>query len=142
MTLHPEVLADLLDAEVGVARDQLAGRVDRIDVASPHVDIAFHAHGLPWTIRLDGSDYDALPLALSVVDEQGRLAGPAGWPPGLLYTQAADHPVLHRPWACLRGTYEFHFYPGHTGGEDSWELSRADLRLGTLAGHILERCGA
>lgn len=139
MTLHPVVLADLLDAEADVARERIGGRLDELAVGRNHVVARFRAHGREWRLRLDAVDYDARPVAVSFVDTGGRPVGPEQWPPGVAYEHDPDHPVLHRPWVCLRGTLEYHTYPGHTA--DGWELSRADLRLPDVLDHLLQKAG-
>lgn len=142
MTLHPVVLADLLAAEAAVARGRLAGRVLGITAEGRFVYCRFiDGGGQPRRLRLDGGDYDRMPLGLSVVDDAGKPLPGDRWPAGVVYGAGATHPVLKRPWACLRGTYEYHTYPGHTGGGDAWELSRADLRVADVLSHVLLRCG-
>lgn len=138
MTLHPAVRADLLAAEADVARERLRDRVDSIDAAGDHVIIAFRAHEQTWRLRLDGPDYDARPLAVSVVDDSGAPVGADRWPPGLVY--GGEHPVARRPWVCIRGTLEYHTYPGHTA--DGWELYRGTLRMPDVIAHLLEKAGA
>lgn len=118
MSLHPRVLADLLD----------------------NVDVTFDAQDRTWWMRLNGRDYDRLPLSLSFLGVDGVPLAASDWPVGLAYPGL--HPVLKRPWACLRGTLEYHLFPGHTAGGDSWDASRADLRLADVIDHVLQRCGA
>lgn len=138
MTLHPAVLADLLAAEADVAQERLRDRVDSIDAAGDHVIVAFRAHEQTWRLRLDGPDYDARPLAVSVVDGSSAPVGADRWPPGLVY--GGEHPVARRPWVCIRGTLEYHTYPGHTA--DGWELYRGTLRMPDVIAHLLEKAGA
>ncbi|MFI5062968.1 MAG: hypothetical protein ACHP9Z_03200 [Streptosporangiales bacterium] len=139
MTLHPAVVADLLEAESAVARERLGDRLSGLSVDSGRVVAVFNAHGRAWRLCLDGTHYDALPLALSVIDENGDPEPRENWPPGLAYEQVPGHPVLHRPWACLRGTLEYHMYPGHSA--DAWEFSRGDLRIADVLDHLLQKCG-
>jgi len=136
VTLHPVVLADLLATEADVARERLGRRVSALSVQGNLIVAVFSAHGRDWRLCLDGTHYDMLPLALSVIDENGHLQPREKWPPGLAYDQAPDHPVLHRPWSCLRGTLEYHMYPGHSA--DAWEFSRSDLRVADILDHLLE----
>jgi hypothetical protein len=139
VTLHPDVLADLLEAESKVARERLGHRLSELSANGGCVIAVFRAHSRDWRFCLDGTHYDALPLSLSVVDENGHSQPRQNWPPGLAYEQVPDHPVLHRPWACLRGTLEYHMYPGHSA--DAWEFSRGDLRVADMLDHILQKCG-
>jgi len=137
LTLHPLVLAELLAAEADVARERLAGRVDSVSAEGDHVVVSFRAHDQLWRLRLDGAEYDAKPLAVSVVDDAGATVGVEAWPPGLAY--GGDHPFVHRPWVCIRGTFEYHTYPGHTA--DGWERYRGNLRLPDVVSHLLEKVG-
>lgn len=136
MTLHPTVLADLLAQEADVAQHRLAG-LAVFEAGAGHVDVTFKAHGRDWTLRLSGPDYDRLPLSVSFVGATGEPLPHEQWLPGISH---GIHPVTTRPWVCLRGTLEYHLYPGHTS--DSWDLSRADLRLADVAAHILTRAQA
>ncbi len=138
MTLHPTVLADLLAAEADVARQRLGNRIENIDAATDHVVVSFRAQEQQWRLRLDGPDYDARPLAVSVVDDDDAPVGADRWPPGLAY--GGEHPVARRPWACIRGTLEYHTYPGHTA--DGWERYRDSLRMADVIAHLLEKVGA
>ncbi len=138
MTLHPTVLADLVAAEADVARERLRGRVDSVDAAADHVVVSFRAHDQVWRLRLDGPEYDARPLAVSVIDATGAAVTADQWPPGLAY--GGEHPVARRPWTCIRGTLEYHTYPGHTA--DGWERYRGSLRMADVIAHLLEKAGA
>jgi hypothetical protein len=137
VTLHPEVLADMLEAEASVARDRLGHRASALSVTGACVIVVFGAPDLTWRLSLDGTHYDALPFAVSVIDENGQPQSRENWPPGLAHGD--EHPVLHRPWACLRGTLEYHMYPGHSA--DPWEFSRGDLRAADILDHLLQKCG-
>jgi len=136
VTLHPAVLADLLAQEADVAQ-QRHERLATFEAVGSYVDVRFQAQERQWTLRLAGDDYDRLPLSVSFVDPAGQPLPLEQWPPGVPHSV---HPVLHRPWICLRGTLEYHQWPGHTS--DSWDMSRSDLRLADVAGHILERAQA
>lgn len=46
--------------------------------------------------------------------------------------QSHSTQALHTPWTCLRGTLEYHLFPGHTAGEDRWNANRADHRIGDV----------
>lgn len=137
MSLHPRVLRDLLESEAAVARERLRGRVDAICVADEHVDVRFTQAGVEYTLRLTGKEYDRRPLSVSFVSEEGAPLAQEQWPP---IAYGSPHPVLGTPWVCLRGTLEYHLYPGHTAGGDSWDVSRGDLRMPDVIDHILQRC--
>jgi hypothetical protein len=139
VTLHPDVLSDLLETEADVARERLGNRLSALTVHGNCMVGVFSAHGRDWRLCLDGTHYDMLPPSLSVIDEDLHAQPRENWPPGLAYEQVPDHPVLHRPWTCLRGTLEYHMYPGHSA--DAWEFSRGDLRIADILDHILQKCG-
>ena len=139
MTLHPRVLRDLLEAEADVARDRLGDRVSAVSVGDDYVEVWFNAHGTDRRMRITGADYDRRPLSVSFVNESGDPLPAEGWPP---ITMGVPHPVLGTPWVCLRGTLEYHLYAGHTAAADSWDASRADLRLPDVVEHILVKCAA
>lgn len=139
MSLHPLVRHDLLADEADVARERLGERVSSIVVDGDTVDVTFTAHECTWRLRLTGTEYDRLPVAVSFIDDTGKDLPGAAWPPGVY--MGTDHPVLNKPWVCLRGTLEYHLYTGHTAGGDSWDANRADHRLADVVSHLLERCG-
>lgn len=135
--LHPLVLAELLDEEIGIARDRLAGRFLAIERRGADVMVTFAAGDQTHTMVLHGRRYDADPFALSFIDGSGAdLAGPS-WPVGVLYDQ---HPVLNRPWACVRGTYEYFRHPSHY--TESWDAIRQDVRLWYLVDQLLKKAGS
>jgi len=134
--LHPQLLGELLAAEVEVARERLGGRCDSLLVHGPMVVCAVTTNGHAHTLALDATRYDAEPLALSVTDASGATVPAADWPPGLYYS---EHPVLHRPWSCTRGTFEYHLYPGHH--TEPWDAIRREIRLADLLDHLLRKCG-
>jgi hypothetical protein len=137
VTLHPRVVNDLLAAEAAVARARLGSRVSAVSADGDRVTADFAVHGRKLRICLDGMHYDAMPFAVSLFDEAGRQLPGQEWPPGLAH--GPDHPVLHRPWACIRGTLEYHMYPGHSS--DAWESSRGDLRTADILDHLLQKIG-
>ncbi len=141
MTLHPEVLAELISEEALVARDRLAGRAHTVEAVDGFVYCMFEIPSGRYRLRLDCRDYDAEPPRLAVVDDDDHPLPGDRWPPGLLYSSVPLHPVLDAPWACVRGTFEYHCYPGHTGGDDAWDIHRTDLRIPDLLSHLLQRCG-
>jgi hypothetical protein len=139
VSLHPRVLRDLLEAEADVARERLGNRVTHIGVGADYVEVHFTAQDVGRRMRLTGADYDRRPLSVSFVDEEGNAVPAEGWPS---ITMGVPHPVLGTPWTCLRGTLEYHLYAGHTAAADSWDASRADLRVPDVIEHLLERCTA
>lgn len=135
--LHSKVLDDVLDAEVAVARQRLASRVTSIDRQDAMIHVRYSTlDGRPLRLRFDGRRFDAEPFRVAVVGDDGDILHHEEWPPGL---SLGEHPVHGRPFACLRGTFEYHTHPSHL--EDSWDRYRPTLRLADLAHHILTKGG-
>jgi hypothetical protein len=88
------------------------------------------------TLRLDGTDYDAEPLKVAIIDPRGAVAPPEAWPGTLCHSV---HPILGRPFACVQGTYEYHCLPSHLS--DSWDTYRGRLRLTELLDHLVRKAG-
>jgi hypothetical protein len=137
MTLHPLLLAELLEAEADVARQRLGGRVADVEVSGPLV----YAWLTPRedggvAIRLDGTRYDAEPFRMTVVGSDGGKLPAKQWPGELFH---AIHPVLRRPFACVRGTYEYHCHPTHAA--DAWDAYRMRIRLADLLDHLVGKAG-
>lgn len=135
--LHPAVAHDLIEREACVAREAHGQRIASLDVIGTDVICAITNDALGTVLfRFDGARYDAEPFAFSVIDADGAVAPIERWPAGLAHS---EHPVLHRPFSCVRGCIEYHAYPGHTS--DPWDHHRATLRLGDLLDHLLRKAG-
>lgn len=139
--MHPRFVEDMLAQEVEAVRgnDFLRKRIQRIELDHRRVLVTCAPPSSEASIIcLDGARYDTQPMSLSVLDgESGDpLPGPR-WPGSLYF--GSDHPVLHRPFACLRGLQEYHLHPSHLA--DPWERIRFELRLPTVLGHILNKTG-
>ncbi len=133
--LHPALLGEMLDGEIEIARERLAGRFDRLNRVGSTVMCEFDAGG-SRRMALDGREYDSEPFRLSFLGADGKPLSAADWPPGICN---GDHPVLKVPWACIQGTYEYSRFPGHH--ETSWDSVRYQIRLPELLDHLLRRCG-
>src|SRR5258706_9913246 len=119
--LHPDVAAELLDAEIEVAVGLLGSRVTSL--ARQGTDIHCLLHG-GLTVQLDGADYDSEPLGVRLVDQRGTVLAGSQWPQGLY---SGEHPVLARPFACVRGTAEYHLHPSHLS--DRWDTYRGRIQV-------------
>ncbi len=130
--LHPEILRELLDGEVGVAAERHANRC----ALSRH-GACVHAD-LPTgtVIAFDGSRYDAEPFGVAVIDDGHEVLPHDRWPPGL---SLGKHPILGRAFICIRGTAEYHLHPSHL--LDRWDLHRGKVQLVDLLGHVLNKAG-
>jgi len=135
--LHPDIRREMLEDEVAVAEERLGGRIAALSSTADDVSCRFVSpNGRTYHLRFDARWYDAEPLRLSVVDEQGKALPASEWPPGLCHSQ---HPVLGVPFACVRGTYEYHAHPSHL--PDRWDRYRSRIRLADLLDHLLRKCG-
>lgn len=83
-----------------------------------------------------GGNYDAEPLSLTVVDATTRASVPGPEWPGNLYF--GEHPSLKRPFACIRGLYEYHTHFSHL---EPWDRCRYSLRFPLLLSHVLSKSG-
>jgi hypothetical protein len=92
--------------------------------------------GQPVRLQLDGAHYDAEPFRVAVVDDGGSLVEHDRWPADLSHS---IHPVLRRPFACVRGTFEYHCHPSHLN--DRWDIHRSSIRLVDLVDHLLRKSG-
>ncbi len=127
--MHVHLVKELLEQEVGAVRanDFLLRRIDTIKADRRRVLVDCAPEGSPPArLAFAGEHYDIAPLSMSVLDLDtgGPLPG-ACWP-GALYF-GSDHPVLKRPFACLRGLLEYHVHPSHIA--DPWDRLRFELRL-------------
>lgn len=124
----------ILEADLLVAQEQLAHRGVRLERKGHIVELGFPALVPGTVIVLDGRNYDAAPLSLSVADADRRPVDASRWPPGLCHS---IHPVTGRPFACLQGLAEYFSHPSHGG--DSWDRYRNQIRLVDLVEHILRK---
>jgi len=131
--LHPDIVADILDAEIEVAATRLSDRARlRRDGTTVHAHLAGGA-----TVRFDGAGYDSEPYAVTITDADGAPLPGGAWPAGLNHGQ---HPILDRPFICIRGTAEYHAHPSHLA--DAWDLYRGRITLADLLAHIVRRIPA
>ncbi|WP_328442726.1 hypothetical protein [Amycolatopsis sp. NBC_00438] len=137
MTTHPALLTQLLDDEVEVARSRLGDRATGIERVSSTIRVPLSApDGSPLLLVLDGSNFDAAPFGVTVTEPDGSPAPLERWPAGL---GASMHPVLNRPFVCVRGCAEYYSHPSHL--QESWDTVRNTLRLAELLDHLLRRGG-
>jgi hypothetical protein len=135
--MHRELVEQLIAGEVerALGDDRLRDRVQLEQEGTCVLVHALRTDG-PVLLALDGPNYDAEPFALMALDPEtsSPLAADA-WPGNLAYGQ--EHTVLHRPWSCLQGTYEYYRWPGHH--TESWDQHRYHVDLPTLIGHLLKK---
>jgi hypothetical protein len=127
----------MLEEEAAVARQQLCGRISKIEVVGS--DARCHLTGTnvgDAIVRLDGRNYDSAPFSVTVVEETGGIADRAKWPGTLFH---GLHPALGRGFVCIRGTFEYHCHPSHL--QDPWATYRATLRLPRLLDHLARKAG-
>jgi hypothetical protein len=137
MTLHPTVLADLLDIEVEQARSALGDRAGDLHREGPFLRMTITRPDGTWMLQFDGTHFDSEPYDVALVDGNGTVLPFDCWIPGLAHSV---HPVLGVPWVCISGTRAFYAYPGHH--LDRWATGRYSLRADTSIRRILDRVGA
>jgi hypothetical protein len=131
--LHHTILSEVLDAELAVAVERLGGRISDLRRSGATIICQLNSG---TTLRFDGGRYDAEPYAVSVVNGSGEVLRGEQWPGNLNH---GEHPVLGRPFICIRGTYEYHAHPSHLA--DQWDRYRGRMALVDLLEHILRRAG-
>jgi hypothetical protein len=136
MTLHAAVVAQMLEAEADSVRQSLSGEVDDVELDGTRVLIRPKTWAGSW-MCLDGTEYDQRPLRLSILDAE--RAPTDNWPGKLRYGSEL-HPILQEPWACIRGTYQYHAYPGHAA--ETWDQFRISIRMIHLVTHILKNAAS
>ena len=137
MTLHPDLLSDLLDKEIEAARTRLASRFVSLDRHGNDVMCVFDSTNVGRVVmRLDGRNYDSEPFRVTVIEGDGSVAPSNRWPGNLCL---GPHPLLGYPCVCIRGTYEYHAHPQHLA--DRWDTHRASIRLPYLLKHLLRKAG-
>ena len=137
MTLHPQLLNEMLEVEVDAAVIRLTDRVAEIDLIEAFVYcwLTPRADG-GIAIRLDGENYDSEPFRVTVVDRDGIELPSSQWPGQLFHSV---HPVLQKAFACVRGAFEYHCHPSHTN--ESWDAYRMKIRLADLLDHLVSKAG-
>jgi len=88
-------------------------------VAHPLIDCSFSAPGrTTLRVKLACDDWNDLPPAISLHAADGSpLAALPPNPTGVF--NGGPHPLLKRPFVCMRGAREYHTHPSHVG--DAWE---------------------
>jgi len=135
VTLHPVVVADLLRVEANLVREALGDQFDAVELDGTRVLIQPKAWSGRW-MSLDGAEYDQRPLLLAVLDADRKPTN--AWPGSLRH--GSVHLILDGPWACIRGTYQYHAYPGHAA--ETWDQFRTSIRLVHLVKHVLKKAAS
>jgi hypothetical protein len=89
-------------------------------------------HTKPLRVRLRGDDWDDLPPSIELLNPDGTPWSSAV-PGGVFHP--GPHPDTHRPFICMRGSREFHTFPGHVN--EKWEQYRGQDGMG-LAGILVQ----
>jgi hypothetical protein len=139
--VHPRLTEELLEREVQAVRDNdfLLRRIAALERDGSRVLVTCTPpSGADAVLCFTADDYDGRPLDFKVLDPATGADLPGrSWPPGLYF--GSDHPVLSRPFTCLRGLGEYHLHPSHIA--DRWDRLRYELRLPVLLGQILTKAG-
>ncbi len=132
--LHPAILRALLEGEVLVINERLAARGVSVQCDNHNLHVRAPELGQGRILVLDAESYDGDPVGVFIADNSGQLLPGSQWPPGLCQ---GEHPVLHRPFVCVRGTIDYHTHPSHVS--DTWDRYRGRIRLADLVVHLLRR---
>lgn len=134
MTLHPELLAELLDSQVQVARAALGERAGDLHCEGNRLLMTLKRNDGAWTLCLDGTHYNAQPYDLALVGADGAVLPFEAWIPGLAYSV---HPILNRAWACISGTAAYYSFPGHH--VERWDAVRNQQGADSLLATVLRK---
>jgi hypothetical protein len=134
MALHPELLAELLDSQVQVAHAALGKRAGDLHRDGNNLVMTLERGDGTWTLRLDGTSYNAQPYDLALVDADGAILPLEAWIPGLAHSV---HPILKRPWACISGTAAYYSFPGHN--VERWDAVRNQQGADSLLAKVLRK---
>lgn len=136
MALHPVILADLLDIEVEQARIRLGERSHDLRREGSNLLMTLRRPDGTWTLRLDGSRYDAEPFDVALVDGVGAVLPLERWIPGFAH---GIHTSLQVPWVCVSGTRAYYAHESHYA--DRWDTVRYVHRTDSLLAHLLHKVG-
>lgn len=136
MALHPVVLADLLDVELQQARTRLGARARDLHREGSNLLMTLVRPDGTWTLRLDGSGYDAEPFDVALVDDDGAVLPLERWISGFAH---GIHSVLGVPWVCVSGTRAYYAHPSHFA--ERWDAVRYVHRTDSLLAHLLTKAG-
>lgn len=134
MALHPELLAELLDSQVQVARAALGKRAGDLHREGSNLLMTLKRDDGTWMLRLDGAGYNAQPYDLALVGADGAILPLEAWIPGLAHSV---HPVLNHPWACISGTAAYYSFPGHH--VERWDAVRNQQGADSLLAKVLRK---
>jgi hypothetical protein len=135
MALHPALRDRLLDAELTVLEERLGGHGVMASRTGASILVRAPELGDDRLLVLDAAGYDTEPVGVAITTAAGHPVPGWRWPRALYRGQ---HPVLRRPFSCVRGTHDYHAHPAHD--HDPWDDHRSRLRLADVVDHILRRC--
>lgn len=136
MTLHPAVLADLLDTEVRRARLKLGEDAGDLRRVRTNILMTLTRDGSSWNLQLDGSRYDSEPFDARLVDDDGQILPLEEWIPGFAL---GIHPSLGAPFVCVSGTRGYYAHESHF--TERWDSHRFSMRLDSLLDSLLRKAG-
>jgi hypothetical protein len=134
--LHPDVLGDLLDSEVALARQRLGDRAGDLCRDGMSLIMTLKRGDGTWLLRLDGTWYDAEPFDVALVDSDGEVLPLEQWIPGFAHSV---HPVFGVPWTCVSGTRAYYSHESHH--TERWDAVRYRLRTDSLVDKLLTKAG-
>ncbi|MEO5665283.1 MAG: hypothetical protein ABIR39_18615 [Nocardioides sp.] len=134
MALHPAVLADLLDAEVGRARLKLGDLAGDLHRDGSNIVMTLTRDDGAWNLLLDGSRYDSEPFDATLVDDASEILAVEQWIPGF---GLGIHPSLGVPFVCVSGTRGYYAHESHF--TERWDTHRFSMRLDSLIESLLRK---
>ena len=136
MALHPVLLYELLDLELAAARDRLGDLAGDLRRDGPHLLMTLTKGDRSWTLRLDGTRFDAEPYDVALVNDKGEVLPLDEWIPGFAHD---IHTSLQIPWVCVNGTRAYYAHESHF--KERWDHDRTTLRADTLLRKLLQKAG-
>jgi hypothetical protein len=94
--------------------------------AYPILDVTIR-HSRPLRLRMNAPNWDDQPPGIELLNPDGSPL--AGTVPGGIF-HPGPHPSTGRPFICMRGSLEFHTYPGHVN--ESWAQYRGQDGMGLI----------
>lgn len=136
MALHPVLLAELLDLELERAREKLGDRAGDLHREGTHLLMTLAQGERSWTLRLDGTRFDAEPYDVALVDSEGNVLPIEDWIPNFAL---GIHTSLNVPWVCVNGTRAYYAHESHY--KERWDHDRSALRADSLLEKLLAKVG-
>jgi len=119
--MHPAAAKALFEEDVQHLSPALAARRGWTlhTVAYPLIDCSFSAPGrTTLRLKLACDNWNDSPPSITLHAADGSLLTAAPHNPTGVFN-GGPHPVMNRPFVCMRGAREYHTHPSHVA--DPWE---------------------